>query len=180
MYPVLRLLSTVIRAHFAAKVPATGTGEMSFICRPWDLDMFMEMNNGRILTLFDLGRFDLTIRAGVVPVMRAKKWGLAVAGSTVRYRKRITAFKRVTMRTRLAGYDDKWILIEQSMWLGDQPAASILLRTCFTAKGRAVSTQEALEAIGLSDWTPQLSDWADGWAKNDNIRPWPPMMDETL
>ena len=57
----------------------------SFRIRPWDIDMFLEVNNGRVLTLYDLGRFDFSIRMGLAKALRQNKWGLVVAGSTVRY-----------------------------------------------------------------------------------------------
>ena len=64
MYPISRLIGGAVRAYRAPKLNIDDTSESSFICRPWDIDMFFEMNNGRILTLYDLGRFDLAIRGG--------------------------------------------------------------------------------------------------------------------
>ena len=93
MYPLGRLWNTTRKAHKATKggerLALDAVGEITFRCRPWDLDMFMEMNNGRVLTLYDLGRFDLSIRSGLWDTLRAQRWGLAVAGSSVRYRKRV-------------------------------------------------------------------------------------------
>ena len=119
MYPVSRFLISTLKAEMARKTSPLGyedVGEIDFYCRPWDLDMFMEMNNGRVLTLYDLGRFDLSIRTGMWATLREKGWGLAVAGSTVRYRKRVRLFDRVHMRTKLVGMDDRWLYMAQSMW----------------------------------------------------------------
>ncbi len=66
MYPLIRLLSTSVKARFAEKISIFDVCETRFRCRPWDLDMFMEVNNGRLLTLYDLGRFALIWLSAVI------------------------------------------------------------------------------------------------------------------
>ncbi|MEZ5476592.1 MAG: acyl-CoA thioesterase [Thiolinea sp.] len=102
-----------------------GTLGNRFSLPPWDLDMFGEMNNGRVLTLYDLGRFDLVIRTGFMKIMRAQRWGLVVAGASVRYRRRVRLFDRVRLRTQIVGFDQRWIYIVQSMWVGGQPTSPL-------------------------------------------------------
>ena len=70
MYPLTRLLLVSLKALRASPLEPDGIAETSFRCRPWDLDMFMEMNNGRVLTLYDLGRFDLSIRTGLAKLLK--------------------------------------------------------------------------------------------------------------
>ena len=176
MYPVSRLLTSTLRAWRSPPLGFGDTSEISFCCRPWDIDMFLEMNNGRVLTLYDLGRFDLAIRTGLTRVLKDNRWGLTVAGSTVRYRKRIRAFDKVTMRTKALGYDERWIFLAQSMWVKDKPASSLLIRTCVTEHGRSISTDEVRKAMASEDWAPQLPDWVINWDKADTERPWPPIV----
>jgi len=174
MYPVTRLLLVCLKALRAKPLAVDGISETTFRCRPWDLDMFMEMNNGRVLTLYDLGRFDLSIRTGLARVLKQRKWGLAVAGSTVRYRKRIRAFDKVTMRTQLLGIDEKWIFVGQSMWVKGKPVSSLLVRTCVTETGRALPTADVRQAMNMENWNPPMPDWVQNWHMSDQARPWPP------
>ena len=56
MYPVFRLAKELFNHR---KPDGLGLFDMHVsrhICWPWDLDMWMELNNGRTLTLYDLGR----------------------------------------------------------------------------------------------------------------------------
>lgn len=175
MYPFFRLVRSIITARRSPALAMDGEGQVHFYCRPWDIDPFMEMNNGRILTLFDLGRFDIAVRTGLWKTLKDKRWGLAVAGSTTRYRKRIKLFDQVTMKTRLAGIEGRWFYIEQSMWVKGQPCASVLLRTCVTGGGRALDSNEVLEAMDLADYDGTLPDWVQAWVDGDHQRPWPPM-----
>jgi acyl-CoA thioesterase FadM len=136
--------------------------------------MFLEMNNGRILTLYDLGRFDLVIRSGLGTVPRKKRWGLVVAGSTVQYRRRIKIFDKVTIRTQIVGLQERWIYLAQSMWVKNQPTSSVLLRTGVTAKGQVVSIEDISKVLGIEPWIHETEGWVQSWIESEAKRPWPP------
>lgn len=174
MYPVIRGIKTLIKAKNAKPIPFDGIAEISFICRPWDIDMFMEMNNGRILTLYDLGRFDLAIKGGLMKALKANNWGLVVAGSTTRYRKRVRMFDKITMRTQVTGFDDRWVYISQSMWVKGEPCSAALLRTGITKDGKVINPKNMEKAMGLTGITFPHSAFLDGWIISEKGRPWPP------
>src|SRR3712207_9518184 len=77
------------RQRGAAPLDLFGTHESHHVCWPWDLDVFGELNNGRALTLYDLGRLPWSARIGLTRVLRAQRWQIAVAGASVRYRRRV-------------------------------------------------------------------------------------------
>jgi acyl-CoA thioesterase FadM len=174
MYPLVRLFASSFRAALSKTIGMDAVCETTFRCMPWDIDIFLEMNNGRILTLYDLGRFDLSIRTGLVKVLKKKRWGLVVAGSTVRYRRRIKMFDKVSMRTKVVGFEGRWIYVEQSMWVKGQAASSVLLRVGVTGKGKAIQSDKVLEAMGIPNWKPEPSGWVKSWISSEEHRPWPP------
>ena len=79
------------------------------------------MNNGRILTLYNLSRMNFAVRTGLGRQLFKQRWNLIVAGTRIQYRKRVRAFDKVTMKTQIAGIDARWIYIEQSMWVKGKP-----------------------------------------------------------
>ena len=83
-------------------------------------------------------------------------------------------FNKVTMRTQVVGFDEKWIYLAQSMWVKGEPTSSVLVRTAVTAKGKIVLTENVQTAMNISDWNPQQSDWLKSWIGSEEIRPWPP------
>ena len=174
MYPFARLAWQMWRHRADPPLPLTGTHVSHHLCWPWDLDGFGEMNNGRVLTLMDLGRFTSGGRFGLTGALRRNRWGLAVAGTSVRYRRRITAFARIEMRTRLAGWDDRFFYIVQAFWIGGDCACQALLRTAVTARGRSVPSSEVLAALGRDEEAPVLEDWVRAWIEAEGQRPWPP------
>lgn len=174
---MLRLASVVLSERRKPRLALFDTHHLGLRCLPWDLDGFLEMNNGRILTLYDLGRAALSIRVGLWDSLKAQGWGLVVAGSTVRYRARITGLQRVDLRTRLVGWDHRFVYVEQGMWRGGTACNHALLRTGVTRGGRLVPTAEVAAALGHSGPSPDLPGWAAAWAEADALRPWPPMQD---
>ena len=88
--------------------------------QPQDLDIFNELNNGRILTLFDLGRLPFGYRVGLMRVMKQNRWGLTMAGASVRYRRRVRLFEKVKISTTAVGRDERFVYIVQNMCRGDE------------------------------------------------------------
>ena len=105
MYPYLRLGLEIVLARRAPPLPLRGVHVTRVTCRPADIDPWGELNNGRTLTLYDLGRVPLALRTGLIDLVRRNRWGIAVAGASVRYRRRVRAFQRVEIRSAFVGRD---------------------------------------------------------------------------
>lgn len=178
MYPFLRLALQMVRARSAPPLGVLDVHMSRHLCLPWDLDGFGELNNGRVLTLYDLGRFGMASRIGLFGVLRRRRWGLAVAGASVRYRRRITAFQRIEMRTRVAGWDARFFYIMQSMWVGGVCCSEALLRTAVVARGRSVASAEVAGELGLGSGSPAMPAWIVAWVEAEGMRPWPPEEEE--
>ncbi|QDC08289.1 acyl-CoA thioesterase [Oceanicola sp. D3] len=175
MYPFVRMAKELWLAGRQPALPLTGTHISHHRCWPWDLDFWMELNNGRTLTLYDLGRIPLARRTGLVTVLRKKRWGLTIAGSVVRYRKRITAFQRFATHSRMIGWDHRFVYIEQSMWRGDTCCGQAVFRGAVTGPKGIVPPQEILAELDVAA-VPEMAlpDWVKAWIAAEDARPWPP------
>ncbi|WP_163847758.1 acyl-CoA thioesterase [Pseudooceanicola aestuarii] len=174
MYPFVRMAKEIIKFRKAPPLGVDGVHVSHHRIWPWDLDFMMELNNGRTLSIYDLGRIPFALRAGLFRVLRQNGWGLTVAGSVLRYRRRMTVFERVEMQSRLLGWDARFVYIEQSMWKDGTCASHGIFRTAVTGKGRMVPTEAVLQALGLTDTSPSLPDWVAALFMADDSRPWPP------
>ena len=175
MFPFVRLAKEMFKAR---KMPPLGLDELHVthhICWPWDLDMFAELNNGRTLTIYDLGRLPMAQRAGFIPMLKKNRWGMTMAGATVRYRRRVTAFHRFEMRSGVLGRDARFLYLHQTMWRNGEALSSIIYRVAVTDKSGIVPTQKVAEALGHQDWNPKMPDWVDAWISAENSREWPPV-----
>lgn len=176
MYPVVRMFWQLWKHRNDPPLGFTETHVSTHLCLPWDLDIWMELNNGRTLTLYDLGRIPLGRRVGLQAALKRRGWGLTVAGSTIRYRRRITAFETITMRSRGLGWDDRFFYIEQSMWKKSGDCAGhVLIRSAVPGPNGIVPPSQVAAEMGITTRSPKLPDWAQTWADADALRPWPPM-----
>lgn len=176
MYPFLRLAKEFVVHRNAPKLGPFETHHSTHLCWPWDIDLWLEMNNGRVLTLYDLGRLVLAQRVGLFPVLKREKWLLTIAGSVVRYRKRVRIFDRVEMRSRMIGWDDKFVYLEHSMWHRGDCTSHLVVRMAFTDSRGLVRMNRVSAVIGLPP-SPELPDWVRTWIAAEDARPWPPMQD---
>ncbi|WP_299814918.1 acyl-CoA thioesterase [uncultured Jannaschia sp.] len=174
MYPFVRLAWQMFRHRKDGPLSLTGEHVSHHVCWPWDIDPWMELNNGRTLTLYDLGRLSAGARVGLMPVLKARGWGLTVAGSSVRYRRRVRVFDRIEMRTRSVGWDDRFVYMVQSMWVRGTCCSQALLRTAVTSPGGIVAPARVVEAMGVAGGSPSLPPWVAAWIAADGDRPWPP------
>lgn len=175
MYPVLRLMTQHWRFR-GRPLALFDTHVSHHTCLPWDLDPWMELNNGRTLTLYDLGRVPFSTRIGITAALRANGWGMTVAGSSVRYRRRIRAFQRFETRTRLLGWDARFLYVEQSMWRQGDALNNLLARIAATDAQGILPPARLLAGMGYPDVAaPDLPGWVQEWSRAEAARPWPPV-----
>ena len=176
MYPFVRMIKELVVHSRAGSLPLTGTHVSYHICWPWDLDLWMELNNGRTLSLFDLGRIPLAHRVGLVRVLMKNRWGLTMAGASVRYRRRIRLFDRIEIRSRTVGHDELFLYVEQSMWKRGVCTTHALIRTAVTSQDGIVPTDQVIRALGHDPMPGKLPGWVQAWIDAERRRPWPPEM----
>ncbi len=176
MYPFVRMAKELYIHRNAPDLPLLGTHVSNHMCWPWDLDFWAELNNGRTLTLFDLGRIPLAKRMGLVKADAKNKWGMTVAGVSIRYRQRIRIFHRVEMQSRAIGWDDRFLYLEQSFWnRRGECTTHGLYRMAVTSADGIVHPDTVASEIGHSGERPTLPDWVQAWIAADATRPWPPL-----
>jgi len=178
MYPFIRMAKELIVNRSKPKLGLYETHVSHHICWPWDIDLWMELNNGRTLTMYDLGRIPLAGRIGLIGALKTNRWALTIAGASVRYRRRIRPFEKFEIRSRGIGFDDRFIYVEQSIWKRNGECANhALLRTAATDANGIVSPYRVLEAMGIEAEAPEMPDWVKAWTEAEATRPWPPMCD---
>ena len=178
MYPFIRMFKALWLVRNATPIELHETHVSQHRCWPQDIDLWMELNNGRTLTLLDLGRIPLAQRTGLVSALRSQRWGMTVAGVSARYRRRIRTFEAFSIKSRGVCWDDKFIYLEQSMVKRDGDVANhVLYRTAVTDKNGIVAPSRVLAAMGRDVVSPPMPEWVANWIEADATRPWPPMQD---
>ena len=178
MYPFLRLPWQFFLHRNAPPLGILGTHVSRHICWPVDLDPWNELNNGRTLTLFDMGRIPLARRTGLFAALRCKGWGLTVAGSMVRYRRRVQVFDRLVMRSRCVTWDKRFFYLEQSLWKADGDcSAHAIYRMAITSRAGIVDPALVVAELGHGGPAPVMPAAIALWVRAEDARVWPPMAD---
>lgn len=118
MLPTMHMLPrTAFHRFFVAprgpKLGFTDVSRSNFRVWPTDLDILRHMNNGKYLSLMDIGRFDLLVRNGVLETFSREGWYPVVVGQTISYRKSLNPWMKFTIESRIMGFDDQAVYIEQ-------------------------------------------------------------------
>ena len=96
-----------------SKLGFSDVGRSRFRVWPADLDLLNHVNNGRYLSLMDIGRFDLIQRNGIMDVFKREGWYPVVVGQTISYRKSLNPWQRFWIESRILGFDEQAVYMEQ-------------------------------------------------------------------
>ncbi|MDN6380314.1 MAG: thioesterase family protein, partial [Brevibacterium aurantiacum] len=103
-----RLLVFMIRVRFRSRLSMWDTSHVRFRVNLSDLDVMRHMNNGRYLTLMDLGRMDLMLRSGFWKKVTDQGWYPVIAGQSITYRRSLTLWQKFELSSRVIGHDERW------------------------------------------------------------------------
>ncbi|HTQ71037.1 MAG TPA: thioesterase family protein [Acidocella sp.] len=161
---IFRLIYVILGAWRRPKLGMEDVSALDFRVWPLDLDLNLHMTNSRYLSLMDLGRTDLILRSGAWAAMRRERLGVVLAGAAMRFRRSLSPFARFTLATRLLGWDERWMYVEQVFSGPQGVACSAVVRAAFVKAGRLVPPGPVLEAVtpGLAKLDPP--GWAAEWA----------------
>ncbi|MGO2746107.1 acyl-CoA thioesterase [Microbacterium sp.] len=155
------------RLRSGGRLTSTDISRIRVTTLPTDLDVLRHMNNGRYLSLFDLGRWDLLTRTGMADVMKDNNWYAVVSSETVTFRKSLQLWQRFDIESRMLGHDDKAIYLEHRAVVDGEIYARVIVRARMLKRaGGTLSHEELFAAIGgrpeeLPDVVPWIHEWAD-------------------
>jgi acyl-CoA thioesterase FadM len=169
MVPVLRSLRVLVAAFSRSRLHPLEDSVVGFRVWPNDLDVHLHMNNGRYLTLMDLGRLDLVVRLGVLGTLRRRKWNPVVGSLPIRYRRSLLPFQSYGIRTRLLCWDDRWFFLEQRFERRGEVVAVALVKGLFLGPEGRVPTQAVVDASGHGAGSPPVPDAVAAWQEAERV-----------
>lgn len=169
-----RTLIVMIRARLRRRRdgqrPMTEMGLVRLTTLPTDIDLLRHMNNGRYLSLFDLGRWDLMIRTGLFDVLRDNGWYGVVSNETITFRKPLAPFQRFDIQTRWVGHDDRALYLEhRAVVRGEIYARAVIRARMVKRTGGTVPHEELFAALEMPDELPEVDAWLHDWAEASRL-----------
>ena len=167
----LRTLWVYLLSFFRPRISdILALATVNFYVLPNDLDTNIHMNNGRYLTIMDLGRFDLVLRTGIFGQMFKQNAMPVLSAAQMRWRLPLQPFQKYTLETRVICWDEKWVYMEQRFIICGGPknkavAAIGIVKGGFYSNARreTVPTQEILKSLNLDKQSPAMPDHVREW-----------------
>ena len=169
---IYRTLFYLLRARRSSKLHPHDVGRLSLRVLPTDLDTLRHVNNGIYLSLMDLGRTDLLVRAGIYDTFAKLGYYPVVSNETISFRRSLQPWQRFVLETRIVGYDAKAVFAEQRFVVDGEIYAVGFVRARFLKKtGGTVTVAELGEAVGIDPATMPVPEWLTRWSADVALPP---------
>jgi acyl-CoA thioesterase FadM len=173
----LRLFYMFIVSFFKPKVKgALEETSLEFCVLPNDLDLNGHMNNGRYLTIMDIGRMDFVLRFGMAGYVIKNGYIPVLSSASMRYRLPLLPFQKYSLTTRIVCWDDKWAFMEHRFIIrggrkhGAVAAIGLVKGGFYNKKTRStISTNDVMAALGINEQSPPLPDYMARWQESEDV-----------
>lgn len=170
-----RLILVYLSSKFLPKITdILSPVRRNFRVLPNDLDLNMHMNNGRYPVIMDLGRLEFLIRTRIMKKMFEIRAIPVLAGIQMRYRMQLRPWQKYSLETKILGWNEKWVFIEQKFLIidgkraGEIAAIGIVKGAFYDRKTKkTVPTSDLLKAVNLNQNSPQLPEFVKKWVETE-------------
>jgi acyl-CoA thioesterase FadM len=157
MYLWVRLVRVGIGALCKKRLGFLDESIVRFVVCPQDLDAYLHMNNGRYLSIMDVGRLDLMIRNGVLKICFRNRWQPVVAGVTIRYNRPLSPMARFQLHTQLIGWQETWLYLAETFKRNGSEVARATVKMAVLDPGnQKIAIRQLAEAAGHFHESPPI------------------------
>jgi acyl-CoA thioesterase FadM len=172
----LRLFWLLITAGLRGAIAIPhGISRLNFRVWPHDLDTSLHMNNGRYLTIMDLGRLDMMVRSGLLRAALRHKWTPIASTIKIRFRRELRPFTPFRLETRLVAWDALYVVMEQTfLFAGGERDGQVAAHALFKgglydrAERKFVPIARLMSEVGVAAESPPLSPEVEAFLKADD------------
>ena len=154
----LRLFYLLIKNWRKALILPLETSVIRMKVLPNDLDINFHMNNGRFLTIMDLGRMDLLKRSGTLNMAMKNKWMPIVGTATIDFLRPLKLWQSYELHTRITHWDEKWFYLEQVFYSRSKIIASGKIKGLLRAKTGNIPPQDIMQQISPGITSPDINE----------------------
>lgn len=160
---LFRLFWIIVESFFRQRLHPLSESVLHLRVLPNDLDLNFHMNNGRFLSIMDLGRLDLLIRTDLAKALVKHRWQPLVGSVNIRYKQSLMPFQKYRLHTKVIGWDEKWFYIEQRFERRNRTIAVGLVKALFRGNRRNITPEQCLKLIHVNIDPPALPEKVVRW-----------------
>jgi len=166
MYPWLRLISVGASALKKPRIDLFEPTRVSLRVWPDDIDGNLHVNNGRYLTLADLGGVTWFLRSGVLAQARRFHAIPLIADSIAKFRRDLKLLQSFTLETRLVGWERRCIFLEHRFLVEQHVSGLVAVRCVFKSGRRTIYPSELLGGLSTRTQSPVLPAWLSQFSES--------------
>lgn len=153
----LRLLHVLLSAwRVAAVKDALAPARLRMRVWPHDCDLNLHMNNGRYLSLMDLGRLHLLGQIGLLGALFRRRWAPVLAAAEINYIRPLAPFAAFDLTSRVAYWDEKYFFVEQTFSVDGHLCAHATVKGLFVHKRVPVPTANVMALLPRPPARPSM------------------------
>lgn len=170
MLLLVRFLLTLFKSRFRRRIGPLDESVVRFTALPHDCDLNFHLNAGRYVSFMDVARIELIGRLRFLLPMLRRGWRPVAGGAVLRFRRSVLPFERFDIRSRVVGWDEKWIYVEHVVEKNGEFCAVGHMRTVIVSKSGTVPPREVLAAMNLTVDSPPLPEFVAQWRDAEDAR----------
>lgn len=152
----LRLLRLLLMLPFISRRGALAESRMSFRVLPTDCDVNFHMNNGRYLTLMDLGRVHLLAQTGLLRHLIRQGLKPVLSAAEINFIRALRPLQKFELVTRVLTWDEKYVYLEQRFEADGELYAVATVRGLFLRRRRPVDFTAIVGMLGVAVTAPPM------------------------
>ena len=169
MVLLFRFVLVMIASRFRPRMHPMAESLVHFTVLPTDCDLNFHLNAGRFVSFMDICRVELLGRMRLFLAVLRRGWRPVVGGVRIRYRRSLLPFERFTVRSRIVGWDEKWLYFEHVIESRAGHCATGHARGLLRGGGRSIPPGELFELLGIEDRvSPPLPDDVERWRRAED------------
>ena len=165
-----RLLSVLLGLIGLPRKGLLDESRVPFRVLPTDCDINFHMNNGRYLSLMDLGRVHLMRQVRLIRPILANRWRPVLAGAEINFIRPLAPLQKFDLVTRIVTWDQKYFYLEQRFESRGILCAHAFVKGLFLGRRGSVSNAKVMAAAGFEVEPPPLPDELRIWAELGSIK----------
>jgi acyl-CoA thioesterase FadM len=170
MLLLFRFLLTMLKSRFRSRIGPLDESVVRFTALPHDCDLNFHLNAGRYVSFMDVARIELIGRVRFIGPMLRRGWRPVAGGAVLRFRRSVLPFERFDVRSRVIGWDEKWIYVEHVVEKAGEFCAIGHMRTVIRSKEGTIPPSEVLAAMNLDIPSPTLPEFVAKWREAEDER----------
>lgn len=150
----LRLLLLLFKRKMKQKPELFETAVLYLRVLPNDLDFNFHMNNGRFLSIMDLGRIELIKQRGLIKHMIRHRWAPIVGQAQISFYRPLNPFQSYELHTRLMCWDNKWAYFEQIFISKNKTIAVGHIKGLLSSAQGTLNPDKVIKLLGYENLSP--------------------------